>query len=151
MSAWSIGADPVRVQKLNQDRDAASETIGRVTRWIPGDILVLFAGAINWVSAEPEHPSVKLLVLFFLATPVVVLLGAFAKRKLVGFDYVKAALAMLAFAIWSLSIPRSGWHQWPLVNDNPGWVTTASALVGLIFGLLASGVERTYAGEYNQR
>src|SRR5216684_6922962 len=99
MSAWSIGADRVRAQKLS-GKDAAIEMLGRVARWIPGDILVLFAGAINWVSAEPAHPSVRLLVAFLVATPVVVVLGAFAKQDVVGFDFVKAALATLAFAIW---------------------------------------------------
>jgi hypothetical protein len=136
---------------MGPGEDSRSDIIGRVARWIPGDILVLYAGAINWVSPEPASPSVRLLVVFFIATPVVVLLGAFAKHKVAGFDLVKAALAMLAFAIWSLSIPRSGWHQWALVSDNPGWVTIASALGGLMFGLLASGIERTYGtGEFNQ-
>jgi hypothetical protein len=150
MSAWSIGADRVRAQKLS-GKDAAIEMLGRVARWIPGDILVLFAGAINWVSAEPAHPSVRLLVVFLVATPVVVVLGAFAKQDVVGFDFVKAALATLAFAIWSLSIPRSGWQEWRVVSENPGWVTTVSALGGLMFGLLASGIERKYgSGEYEQ-
>jgi hypothetical protein len=151
MSAWSIGADRAEVQKMGRGGDSTSEIIGRVARWIPGDILVLYAGAINSVSAEPAPPSVRLLVVFFIATPVVVLLGAFAKHKVARFDFAKAALAMLAFAIWSLSIPRSGWHQWSLVSDNPAWVTIVSVLGGLMFGLLASGIERTYStGEYDQ-
>jgi len=88
---------------------------------------------------------------FLVATPVVVVLGAFAKQDVVGFDFVKAGLATLAFAIWSLSIPRSGWQEWRVVSENPGWVTTVSALGGLMFGLLASGIERKYgSGEYEQ-
>ncbi len=149
MSAWNIGAEQVRAVKLG-DKGAASEIIGRVVLWIPGDILALYAGAVNWVSAEPSHPSVRLLQVFLAATPIVVILSAFAKRDLGKFDFVKALLASLAFAIWSLSIPRSGWQQWHVVNQNPGWVTAASALGGLIFGLLATGIERRYgSGEYN--
>jgi membrane associated rhomboid family serine protease len=113
------------------------------------DIVVLFAAAISWVSAEPAHPSVVLLVVLVIATPTVVLLAVFAKQDFVAFDFVKAALATLAFVIWSLSVPRSGWQQWHVVSEHPGWVAAASSLGGLMFGLLASGIERKYgSGEY---
>lgn len=150
MSAWSIGADQVRAVKLSK-KEGATEILDRIVRWIPGDIVVLFAAAISSISAEPKHPSVQLLVVFLVVTPIVVVLGAFAKRKLVGFDFVKAGLATLAFAIWSLSVPRSGWQQWHMVSDNPGWVTAVSALGGLVFGLFASGIERRYGvGDYTE-
>src|SRR5215470_2563992 len=98
MSAWSLGADRVRAKDLSND-EATSEIIGRMTRWIPGDILVLFAGAINWISAEPAAPSVPLLLVFLAATPIVVVLAAFSKHDLAKFDLTKAVLATLAFAI----------------------------------------------------
>ena len=147
MSAWGLGAIPQRPELMGDK--VASEMVGRVVRWIPGDIIVLFAAAINWISAEPARPNMTLLVVFVALTPVVVLLAAFATRGLARFDYVKAVLATLAFAIWSLSVPRSGWHQLDLVAQNPGWVTLASALGGLMFGLFASGIERRFgSGTY---
>lgn len=148
MSAWTIGAERVPAAKLG-DKSAATEIIGKLARWIPGDILVLFAGAVNWVSTEPSHPSVPLLVVFWAATPCVVILSAWAKHDLKKIDSVKAFLATIAFGIWSLSIPRSGWQNWDLVSKNPGWVTGISALGGLMFGLLASGIERKFAGEFD--
>jgi hypothetical protein len=126
----------------------ASEIVGRMVRWIPGDIVVLFAAAINWVSAEPEKPSMKLLILFIAATPIIVVLAAFASRAVARFDFVKAALAAIAFTIWSLSVPRSGWHELELVAQNPGWVTLVSALGGLAFALFASGIERRFGAGY---
>src|SRR5262245_30767275 len=108
MSAWSVGAIPVRAYLMGDK--PATEIVGRMVRWIPGDIVVLFAAAISWVSAEPAKPSMGLLILFIAATPVVVILGAFASRAVAGFDFVKAVLAAIAFTIWSLSVPRSGWH-----------------------------------------
>lgn len=148
MSAWSIGAERVRAGVLGR-KPTAEEFVGRLTRWIPGDVLVLFASAINWVSAEPKPPSRSLLIVFLLATPIVVLLGAYSKRGVVPYDWVNALLATFAFAIWSISIPRSGWQAWPLFSSNPGWVTLASALGGLVFGLIASGIELRYgSGNY---
>ena len=150
MSAWSLGADRGAVVRLSGE-DRTKEIIGRVVRWIPGDMVVLYAGAINWVSAEPKLPSLPLLLVFIAATPVVVILGAFATRSVRRFDFVKAVLAVIAFGIWSVSVPRSGWQQFDVVRENPGWVTALSALGGLMFGLLASGMEREYgSGDYTK-
>lgn len=143
MSAWGVGASTSEVRLATPD---AGSYVGRVVRWIPGDVVALYGAAILWVTPEPLAPSLALWWWFVAAAPVVTLAGAFATRNLKKFDAVKAALAAVAFAIWSLSVPRSGWQQLGAIAANPGWVIAASALGGVIFGLVASGIERKFGG-----
>jgi NADH:ubiquinone oxidoreductase subunit 6 (subunit J) len=144
MSAWSVGATRSRAL-LSARKPDAGEFVSRVIRWIPGDIVVMYAAAIQWVTPEPADPSMNLLLVFMAAAGVMVILGAFATRTVERFDWIKAVLAVFAFGIWSLSVPRSGWQQLAEVADNPGLVTAASALGGVMFGLIADGIERRFS------
>jgi hypothetical protein len=50
---------------------------------------------------------------------------------------VLALMAVVAFAIWSLAIPDSGWYDWNSVASNPGWVALIAGVGGLVFGAIA--------------
>lgn len=139
MSAFGLGREAGGASFRNE-RDAG-EFVGRVVRWVPGDVIVLFAACITWVGVD--KPSVPLLVLFGALTPLIVLGGAWSRsRHRVGkSDYVKAVLGLVAFVIWSLTVPGSGWRAWPVIAENVGWVAVISAVGGVLFGLIGSGVE----------
>ena len=58
---------------------------------------------------------------------------------------VPAGLACGAFAIWTLSVPFSGWQQIDFVNENQAAVAVIAAVVGLFFGFLADGITKALA------
>lgn len=139
MSAFGIGRD-----KYSGVRRGATDPgayVGRVVRWIPGDVLVLYAASILWLNHDGGKPSIILLLVYFVVSPVLVLLGAWSTRSVRQSDAVRAAMSIPAFGIWSLSIPGSGWQRWELVSKHGGGVAAFVAVAGVIFGLVATGVE----------
>ena len=59
--------------------------------------------------------------------------------------WVSSALAAVAFAIWSLSVPMNGWQSITLIATNKGAVAVGAALAGILFGYLAEGItKRTF-------
>jgi hypothetical protein len=120
--------------------------IDRLTKWIPGDVLALYvAGVTALAAAQGARPSVALLLCF----AVVALLwvpasavpphGGVPKRT-----WIPAGLAAVAFCLWTLSVPFSGWQRWSLVSDNQATVAIAAALLGIFFGFFADGVTKRY-------
>src|SRR3954453_17897765 len=88
--------------------------LDRVTKWIPGDALALYAAAVTaFASKSGAQPSVALLVVGIVACGALVLLSAFATSGSIATSaWLPAGLASGAFAIWSLSVPFSGWQRW---------------------------------------
>lgn len=66
-----------------------------------------------------------------------------ARKQITGAVWGRAILAVVAFLIWSLTVPASGWHQLEAVAKNPGWVALIATLVGLFFGVLAERIAPT--------
>jgi hypothetical protein len=154
MSAWRVGADvtapPVAAQRDIPPAGAAANKqkvqtiLDQVTKWIPGDAIALYGAAVTaWASSH--GPSVILLVIAVVGTGVIVILSAFANgTDIPKKTYLAAGLAAAAFAIWSLSIPGSGWQKWHVVNENQALVAVVAAVLALLFGYLAEGLTKRY-------
>jgi hypothetical protein len=159
MSSWRIGAEagggtaggPAAFG--GPGTDAAAETspvataIDRLTKWIPGDILALYVAAVTAFAAESgSKPSPLLLVVFIALSALFVIGASFATTgEVPRAALLPAVLAALAFTIWTLSVPFSGWQRWGFVSDNQASVAVVAAVLGLLFGYAAEGFTKRAA------
>jgi hypothetical protein len=152
MSAWQIGSNPpaprppdhrTRV-RTTSPREGTQEFVGRLTKWIPGDALAIYVTGVSALAAQAHSkPSIVFLIVVAVLTPALVLGGAWANGTPIKLPtWVSAGLAALAFLIWSLTVPFSGWQRWSLVADNQAGVAICAGIAGLLFGLLAEGATR---------
>ena len=147
MTAWRLGEDARRqqdVRALDGDDGSALSFVGRVIEWIPADVVVLFAAAITAFQAEPTDGSAKVLIVGGVILAVVAVIGgAFAQggpiTKRVG---LRAALAPIAFLIWSPSVPGSGWQDIDWIAEHPELTVLACAVAAFVFALIAQGAEK---------
>lgn len=142
MGAWTVGATRT-TQRMAAGADPA-DFVNRVVRWIPGDAMVLYGGAINGLRPSAGDTSSldrALLGLFVFAAGLLVILGAFSKGPVKRGTFVKAALGAVAALIWSMSVPNSAWHGLQVFKDYPIGMSIAAAFGGTAFALLASGIE----------
>lgn len=121
-----------------------ADFIGRAVKWIPGDVIVLYGALVTGLEGvnPSPNPSLLWLIVFWILTPVVAVGGAFATGE--SLRVGKLVLAFLAFGIWSLGLPDSGWQAWEAVRDNPIQSAAAAAIAGLLFGQLAEGLARKW-------
>ncbi len=158
MSVWRIGAEamapaPTAGTTARRSRrrgapaaapgsDRLAAAVDRLTRWIPGDILAIYVAAVTALtSAADSKPSMVLLVATVVATFLFVILAAFATGDPIeGPTWAAAVLGALAFAIWALSVPMSGWNRIDFVADNKEAVAVSAAFIGVLFGFFADGV-----------
>ncbi len=152
MSAWQIGSNPPAPrprgrrtrEQPTSPREGTQQFVGSVTKWIPGDALAIYITGVSALASQAHSkPSVVFLVIVVLLTPALVLGGAWATGKPIKSPtWVSAGLAALAFLIWSLTVPFSGWQRWTLVADNQEGVAICAAIAGILFGLFAEGATR---------
>jgi hypothetical protein len=139
MSAWSIGRKSGAGTLAGNDATLKSY-IDRVTQWIPADAIALYLLGITALQTQHPNPNPNwvLLGIGLGLSLVLVLLAAWATRKRVGRkDITLAVLATVAFAIWSLAVPESGWHRIHWVATNPGWIFIIAAGTAVVFGIIA--------------
>lgn len=146
MSVWSLAREDPRTFRALADPDPIRAGIDRVTKWIPGDVLALFVAGVTTIAgftADPG-PRVVWLVASAAAAPLIVILIPYSsgQGKVAALTWRKALAALLAFGIWSLTIPDTAWHQWSVVASNSVLITLFMALVGIVFGLWAEGFTR---------
>lgn len=132
MSAVRIGMEGARPTVATTENPALA-FIGRFTKWIPGDVIALYAATVALMqpaldSGEDPVISFPAWLIALVATPLVVYaIGLAAKTSKL---WLRAFFSIPAFAIWSSTVPHSAWQGWPLFNDNP-------VLAYLVLGLLA--------------
>src|SRR5262249_6886827 len=151
-SAWQIGSSPPAPrprrrrtrEQPTSPREGTQQFVDSLTKWIPGDALAIYITGVSALAAETHSkPSVVFLVIVALLTPTLVLGGAWATGKPIKSPtWVSAGLAALAFLIWSLTVPFSGWQRWALVANNQAAVAICAAIAGILFGLFAEGATR---------
>ncbi len=154
MSAWSIGSwDGQRAgrgERADSLPDAGfSSYLGRTIRFIPGEIIALYGACVATLRQGDAGTvtHVAFLVIFAIAAPAVTVLGSIVERRAFSAQTrTRGLLSLLAFAIWSVTVPSSGWYEIPFVVEQPGLIAIAAALAGLIFGMAAELVDRA-AGE----
>jgi len=152
MSAWQIGSTlPAPRQQGRRVRgeqtspqEGTQQFIGRLTKWIPGDALAIYVTGVSALAAQVHSkPSFVFLIVGTLLAPALVLGGAWSTgNPIKSPTWVSAGLAALAFLIWSLTVPFSGWQRWSLIADNRAGVAICAAITGLLFGLFAEGATR---------
>ena len=170
MSAWRVGqqagASVTRAQARAQavtpgapapaaageaaggEEGALQAALGKLTKWIPGDVIALYVAAVTALAAAKNaQPSVALLIVFIVVTPLFVILSAFAASGSVQAKILlPAILAAVAFTLWSLSVPLSGWQRWSFVHDHQAVVAIAAAIVAILYGFLAEGLTKRLGG-----
>ncbi|WP_345799902.1 hypothetical protein AAIB33_10440 [Microbacterium sp. AZCO] len=142
MSAWGVGYRSGEVRPLSDDPNKLGGFVNRVVEWIPADVVALYAAAVTALQGSKSNPSFGWLIVFLIATPIISWLGVLAARKPFTWKALAAGLlAAAAFAIWSASVPFSGWWEIPAIAANPVAVAISCALGGAVFGLVASVVD----------
>jgi hypothetical protein len=139
MSAWGLGRGS-GTQNLGGGTGGIKPFVDRVVQWIPADVIAFYAVGITALKTEsPDpNPSPLWLVIAAVAGFALVLIAAQrTRKKVVPKDVWLGVAAVLAFGIWSLAIPDSGWYDWSLVADHPGWVAAIAGVGGVLFGACA--------------
>jgi hypothetical protein len=162
MSAWRIGADlrqraEARPAVADLPAGSAQSTADLVqkaadvyTKWIPGDVLAAylaltaaFRGTIEDGAPESTTPHAwGILVAGLGMAAGVSLLGAIAANLREGRDdrmpigpiLGRAVLAVIAFGLWSLTMPGSWWE---VQGWNAGVLAAISLAVSIVFALVA--------------
>jgi hypothetical protein len=121
-----------------------TDAVNRVTKWIPGDALALYVAAVTAFSASTNaRPSIVLLIAFVVITAAITVLGEFATTgNIPNQSLIQAALAAVAFVIWSVTVPFSGWQRLDWVQDNQAAVAVVAAIVALMFCFTAEGISK---------
>jgi hypothetical protein len=143
MSAWTVGRTSTerRFSVLDSSESQFTAILNKVVRWIPGDVLALYVAGVTAIGVD--RPSLSWLLVGLVLAPVIVLGSAYAaNRAITRATAFSAVLALAATAVWSLTVPGSGWNRWSFVSDNPTGVTLVAAVAGLLFGLLADALVR---------
>jgi hypothetical protein len=138
MSAWAVGRQSGSASLAGGNDFKAF--VDRVVQWIPADVVAIYTVGITGLRTQEPDPNPSPLWLYVsggLAFVLVVLAAQRTRKKITRRDLVLAVMAVIAFAIWSLAIPDSGWYDWQVVSDNPGWVALFAAVGGLVFGAVA--------------
>ena len=82
-------------------------------------------------------------IIGIVVAALLVLVGSYAATGSIPHTtFLPAGLAAGAFAIWSLSVPLSGWQRLDFVHDNQAAVAVVAALLALLFSQFAEGITK---------
>lgn len=140
MSAWGIGRRSGTASLAAGGGNDIKAFVDRLVQWIPADVIAIYTVGITALRTEDPDPNPSPLWLGIAAALsfALVLLAAQRTRGTVGGrDLLLAVAAVVAFGLWSLAIPDSGWYDWQVVADHPGWVAVVAGAGGLLFGAVA--------------
>jgi hypothetical protein len=149
MSVWALSRVPQGRAIVEADDNDLARFVGLVLKWIPADLAVIYTAFIKALVDDPkDDPNIWLTVIFITLSPIVLaLLAATSDHGAGGKTLaIRAFLSIPAFAIWSLTVPNSGWDQIDRIAKHPAWVAGFAALGGFLFSLIAELVERRAGG-----
>jgi hypothetical protein len=156
VSAWRIGTGGSAFGALSvgtldgaEAEPGTAGTPGKVTqyadavaKWIPGDVVAFYLGAITLISGPPPvtHPSVWLWLGVAVATAVLIVTAGRKAGRPRNDILKRVAFGILAFFVWSAIIPQSGWAAFSWPAHHPQAMAVGAALAGLIFTAIAESV-----------
>ena len=116
--------------------------VDRITKYIPGDAIAGYTAIITLFSSTKgvPDPQLRWAVIFLLGvTPGLVVLGYLLapNHKSLSAIVPDLVLGILAFAMWSVTVPGNGWLDWSVVGDNPKQVAGIGIVVGIFMPLVA--------------
>jgi hypothetical protein len=139
-----------------EPRDTLSDMAGKVLAWIPGEVIVLYGALITlFVQNDPEKAgnatTIILTVLGVIAAGGFVYLAAWSSTKTKQWVTKRirgrAILASIAFLIWSLTVPNSGWNEIGWIADNPAAMAGIAGAFGLVFSFIATGFDNRFTDD----
>lgn len=137
-------------------KETLADMAGKLLTWIPGEVIALY-GALLTIAMQnnPEKLgsdlSIALTVLGVIVAGGFVLLAAYSNTTDESWQSKRikwrAGLASVAFAIWSLTVPNSGWNEINWIAENPGLVAGIAGFLGIAFSFFATGKDNRLAKE----
>ena len=144
MSAWRVGTEAADEQFRSHraQQPAYKEFADRLIKYIPGDAIAGYTAAITifLLNDGTPDPQIWLALGFVAVTVALVVLGWLTTpgRSGLGEMLPDLALAVVAFVVWSLTVPGNGWTEWNAIGDNP----EAAAVAGIFAGILIAPVAK---------
>ncbi|CAB4595676.1 unannotated protein [freshwater metagenome] len=142
MSMWGLGKvvsrPPAEFEALDDTTNNFKGVADKVIKWVPGDILALYAAGV--VAFDATKPRWWLGVIAVMFAPVFLRLGVYAVDGSWGKkEKLAAGLAVPATALWIGSVPGNGWLRWKLVADNPKPAAFVFLAAAAVFSMIADG------------
>ncbi len=137
MSAIRIGTGSRVAAGVNATTDPILEFLGRWVKWIPAEVIAIYAAAVAQLQPKPDgipQPpvvSVELWAIALVFTPVIVgvasVLGNATQRVW------RIIFSIPAFLVWSSTIPHSAWAKLDVFADNQIIAYVVLAFLSLVF------------------
>jgi len=141
MSLFTIGYESGTSGETLAYEDSKSEPkqgfFGKVqvlTKWIPTEILAIYVPGIALLAGpqQDNNPSLGFTLFVLVFVPIFVVIGAYVTDRLGTRTIVACLLAIVAFVLWSLTVPLNGWLAIDWVADRYDvWVPIVAAVFAL--------------------
>lgn len=153
MSALRIGREAAGpdYRLYGSDEPEWKKFVDRLTKYIPGDAIIGYTAIITLFTSTagvPEPQLIWALVFLLVVTPALVILGYLLAPNHTGLGAIAPdiALGIVAFAVWSVTVPGNGWLDWSVVGDNPKQVAGIGIVIGIFMPLVAKLLGRDTGG-----
>jgi hypothetical protein len=148
MSAWRIGAERSGATfRVEGTQPAWKEYVDRLVKYVPGDAIGGYTAVITIfvLNNGLPDPTLWLALLFLGITAMLVVLGwanTPGDKGSFGSIIPDIVLAVIAFVVWSLTVPGNGWLEIDAIGDNPEIVGVVGVVAGILMPLVAGAFGR---------
>ena len=121
--------------------------VGKLIGWIPADAIGFYAASVTVLVDDPkDDPSWWLVALGGGVAAFLTLAGRKSKhgwRSMLSWKMlVHIVIVLVAFGIWSATVPDSGWQEIDWVDKHAGWTVVISAALGLVVATIAEWLRK---------
>lgn len=133
------------------DSDASKDTlkmIGKLLDWIPAEVVVLYGVALSLLAQTGNRTALILTIIGLPISALFVFGSAWATAKSKWWSKQtkgRMFLAPVAFVIWSLTVPGSGWDEIGWIKDNPEWTAAIALGLAAVFSIIALGLDNRWS------
>jgi hypothetical protein len=127
--------------------DFKDEKLASLIKWIPGDVIAAYGLLIAAFAGSQSQPQDWIVGVGIIMALVLVFTGAYQESKRGGTSFEpwkvawRAAVAALAFLIWSFAVPDSPSRAWDIVADVPAaGLAALVAVAASIFTAVADAI-----------